>query len=84
MLDYLLTCRSLTYAQRSVRVLGKAGIKAYAVRTPQGTSKEGCGYSVKIREDRLTAALKVLEAEKLPPEKVFLLYRDGHTEEAVR
>ena len=45
MTQYLLMCRSLTYAQKSVKLLERSGITAAVVKAPQGLSSSGCGYA---------------------------------------
>ena len=44
----LILCRSLTYAQRSSRVLERAGITAVVHKAPLSVSKTGCTYCVKL------------------------------------
>ena len=41
MTQYLLMCRSLTYAQKSVKLLERSGITAAVVKAPQGLSSSG-------------------------------------------
>lgn len=77
MLYYIIVCRSLTYAQRTVRTLERAGISAYLMRLPKNLSQEGCGYAVKIAERSLTAALQLLSKADMPPRKVFLAGGNG-------
>ena len=72
MISYLLLCRSLTYAQRTARVLERAGIGARLARTPKAVAKEGCGYCVHIREQHLSRALRLLHQEGLGPKQVYL------------
>ncbi|MGM9522070.1 MAG: DUF3343 domain-containing protein [Oscillospiraceae bacterium] len=81
MINYYLTCRSLTYAQRSSKALDAARISNSVTRTPSGMSREGCGYAVKIRAGTLTEALRTLRLAQLLPKKAFAVYEDGHTEE---
>ena len=81
MVNYYLTCRSLTYAQRSSRVLAMAGVRNTIVRTPANMSSEGCGYAVRIRAGQLGDAAKTLEEKKLMPRRIFIVYEDGRTEE---
>lgn len=51
----LILCRSLTYAQRSSRVLERAGITAAVLKAPLSVSKTGCTYCVKLKETQLNA-----------------------------
>ena len=78
---YLLVCRSLTYAQRSARVLERAGIKSMIIRTTKDVTRDGCGYSLKIRSEILYSALSALQSAGLPPRNVLGLTYDGKTAE---
>ncbi len=77
MSNYILICRSLTYAQRAVRVLERSGIPSVLFRTPQELSKGGCGYSVKIKEKYLATALKALKRAELSPLKIYSVFPNG-------
>ena len=77
MVYYLIVCRSLTYAQRTARVLERAGISGYIMRAPKLISGEGCSHCVKVAERWLTPALKVLNREGLGPKRVFLQNEEG-------
>jgi len=81
MVYYLIICRSLTYAQRTVTVLERAGITAHLMRTPRSISGEGCGYAVKVSQRRLPDALTVLNRVGLSPRRVFILSADGSYKE---
>ena len=74
---YLIVCRSLTYAQRTARVLERAGISGYIMRAPKLISGEGCSHCVKVAERWLAPALKVLNREGLGPKRVFLQNEEG-------
>ena len=77
MVHYLIVCRSLTYAQRTARVLERAGISGYIMRAPKLISGEGCSHCVKVAERWLAPALKVLNREGLGPKRVFLQNEEG-------
>ena len=77
MVYYLIVCRSLTYAQRTARVLERAGISGYIMRAPTLISGEGCSHCVKVAERWLAPALKVLNREGLGPKRVFLQNEEG-------
>ena len=68
---YLLVCRSLTYAQRSQRVLERAGIRAIITRITRDAVRDGCGYSLKIRADELDNAIGALRKAGVPPRNVL-------------
>ena len=77
MVYYLIVCRSLTYAQRTARVLERAGISGYIMRAPKLISGEGCCHCVKVAGRWLAPALKVLNREGLGPKRVFLQNEEG-------
>lgn len=81
MIYYLIICRSLTYAQRTARILERAGISSHIMRTPKMISKEGCNYCVRVSEQKLAGALKVLQRENMSPKQVFLQSADGEYRE---
>lgn len=74
---YLIVCRSLTYAQRTVAALEHSGIPATIVRSPTGVSASGCSYAVKITHKRLTDAATALNRAGLPPVSVYSASGDG-------
>lgn len=81
MVYYLITCRSLTYAQKAAKALERAGITAIVTRPPRELGKEGCAYSIKVSEKKISHALVVLKSAGLNYNKVFLLRSDGTGEE---
>ena len=83
-MQYLLTCRSLTYAQRGARVLERAGITATVSRVPKNISINGCAYGIVVAARHKEKAIALLTRGGLPPEKVFLRREDGMVTEAER
>ena len=81
MINYLLVCRSLTYAQRTAKALERAGITAIVTRTPGEIAAEGCGYCVKIPERRLSETLVLLKNHELSPSRIYMLFSDGRLTE---
>lgn len=79
--QYLLLCRSLTYAQRASRLLERSGITAIITRVPREAVDSGCNYSIKVSERRLTSALRILNESGLGPSRVFLISEDGSVSE---
>lgn len=77
MLYYLIVCRSLTFAQRTARVLERSGIPAQLLRTPEGLSERGCSYSVKLSERKLKEALLALNRAEMTPAHLYLTQGDG-------
>ncbi len=81
MLKYLITCRSLTYAQRTARVLEKHGITAIVAKAPGHIIGEGCAYGVQVREHRFAEAVQAVRAAGLGPGRCFLQREDGSYKE---
>ena len=81
MFNYYLTCRSLTFAQRSFKVLSMAGIKNILIRIPQEISGGGCGYALKIKGDLYLRAIGELKKYSLLPKRVFILENNGEFKE---
>ena len=79
---YLLKCRSLTYAQRSARLLERAGITGTVTRLPRSVGFTGCGYSVIVSAKNLKRSLEVLERNDLRPEKIYCRNEKGEIREA--
>lgn len=80
MFSYLLTARSLTYAQKCVRILQRAGITAILVRTPKTISEHGCGYSVKVTERYLYRSISALADAHISPLNVYRILENGEYE----
>lgn len=83
MTQYLLMCRSLTYAQKSVKLLERSGITAAVVKAPQGLSSSGCGYAVSLYRN-FDAALGLLRSSGLISGKIFSRADGGEYEELAR
>lgn len=75
--NYLIICRSLTYAQRTASVLERAGIPAPIQRAPRLVAEEGCSHAVRVAERHLAAALAALARAGLSPTRVYLHDRSG-------
>ncbi len=65
MLNYLIMCRSLTYAQKIANTLERAGIHAWVIRSPASITPSGCSHSVKIAQKNLTRALQLIHSFRL-------------------
>lgn len=84
MLYYLLLCKSLTYAQRSARILERMGMTATITKAPKSAVEQGCTYSVKVSEKNLIRAIATLTEAGLGPLKILLIARDGSVSEVPR
>lgn len=83
MTQYLIMCRSLTYAQRSARLLERAGITATVVKAPQGLTTGGCGYAVSLFR-RFDEAVPILKKNNLISGKLFKRTDQGEYSEVLR
>ncbi|MDR1130896.1 MAG: DUF3343 domain-containing protein [Oscillospiraceae bacterium] len=77
MLHYLLTCRSLTYAQSASRALERTGITAIITKAPKSAAGRGCAYCVKVAERHLVKAISAFKDAGLGPPRVLLVSHDG-------
>lgn len=73
---YLITSRSLTYAQRTARVLERGGITAQVQRAPAEIAGEGCGYCVRVSQRALADAAQRLRTAGLPIKHVYAVDPD--------
>ena len=80
---YVITFRSVTYAQRGERLLNRRGLRCSLHRTPRWMEEQGCGYSLRVQEQHIGRALELLRQEQLPLRKVYRQLPDGGMEEAV-
>ena len=80
MTQYLLMCRSLTYAQKSVKLLERSGITAAVVKAPQGLSSS---YAVSLYRN-FDAALGLLRSSGLISGKIFSRADGGEYKELAR
>ena len=71
MLESILVCRSLTYAQRTLRALRAAGFRAELTRLSAAEAGDGCGYGVRLRQRDRAAALALLAGKNLAPRRVL-------------
>lgn len=81
MFDYYFTFRSITAAQTGAHMLERAGISSTTARTPKHLQKQGCGYSVRVRENQFRIAQEVLLQNGAKFNKVYCRLPDGTWEE---
>ena len=80
--DWLITFRSVTFAQKGERRLKSAGIDCILQRTPKELSERGCGYCLRLQGKDAAAAVDLLRDNQLTFGKVYAL-ASGHPEERV-
>lgn len=81
MYDYYFTFRSVTVAKRGGRTLEGAGVAPLMVRTPSNLRQMGCGYSLRVRERELPAALEALNAADVPFQRLYRKTEEGKWQE---
>ena len=81
--DWLITFRSVTFAQKGERQLKRAGIDCTLQRTPKILSERGCGYCLRIRSRDAVAAVNALRENQLSYGKLYALVEGGNPEERV-
>ena len=78
--QYFIMCRSLTYAQRSKRLLEHYGIASAIVKAPQCLTPAGCGYALSLRR-LFDEAVLILKNNAMLRGKVYRLRPEGKYEE---
>ena len=81
MVHYLIMCRSLTYAQKTARIIERAGISALIMRAPKAISQEGCAYCVKISQRRMPHALEALRRGNVNYNRIYIVHQNGECAE---
>ena len=81
--EWMITFRTVTYAQRGERILQRGKINCQLQRTPKHLTERGCGYCLRIRGQDAPAAVALLRREQLNYEKLYAVREDGVTEERV-
>ena len=81
--DWLITFRSVTYAQRAEQAFRTVGIDAVLRRTPKELSTRGCGYGLRIQGKDSLAAVELLREREIAFGKVYAQGRNGKMEERV-
>ncbi len=79
--DYLITFRSITYAQQGERILKKHGIDCNLNRAPRALTGRGCGYCLRLRGRDTLAAAEYLRSADVPFAKVYAQGDGGGMEE---
>ena len=77
---YIILARSVTYAQRMQKSLGRAGIRCHVFRPPRDLTDLGCAYAVRVAVSVLPEVLTALHRDGLNPVQIFL-YQQGQYQE---
>ena len=83
MKQYMITFRSVTYAQRGERSLAKRGISCTVGRTPKWMEQQGCGYGLTLRGANIYRAVDALRQDGLSWRRVYVLENGKYQEIAL-
>ena len=76
-MDYvLLMAGTITHAQRMGAILENRGIRSFIARAPEGTDAHGCGYGVRLPENKKDEALEILRHAGIGVRGVYKKIRD--------
>lgn len=78
---YLITFRSITYAQKGERILKEMGVSCTLQRTPKILTQRGCGYCLRLGNYDIASAIAELKNRHTPFGKVYAVDAQGTPEE---
>lgn len=78
---YLITFRSITYAQRAEAAFQRQGIRGTVRRTPRWMEERGCGYALEVKLPGSEFGTDLLERQGIPFKRVYRITPDGTVEE---
>ena len=81
MKHYIITFRSITFAQQGESVLRRGGIDCVLARTPKHLQERGCGYCLRIRPAKIQWAVEQLRQNRVGYVRVYAIRENGDTEE---
>lgn len=79
--QWLITFRSVTFAQRAERALQRHNIACQLQRTPKMLTSRGCGYCLRLQSDEIFSAVENLQEAQILYGKLYRLDDDGTPKE---
>lgn len=79
--EWLITFRSVTFAQQAERLFKKEQIPCQLQRTPKMLTSRGCGYCLRLRGKDALYAVALLQEEQITYGKLYELRENGIPEE---
>lgn len=79
--EFLITFRSVTFAQRGQRALQRENIACQLQRTPKMLTSRGCGYCLRLRGEDALGVVAVLQGEQISYGKLYEIGEDGTPKE---
>ena len=77
---YLILARSVTYAQRMQRALGRVGVRCQIARAPRDLTNLGCAYVLRVSVPELSRSLTAIHEAGLGPVQIFLYQHGAYRE----
>ena len=77
MKSYIITFRSITFAQRGEKVLQGRGYACYLRRTPRWMEERGCGYCLQLTVGDIREPIALLRQDEIPMRKVYVQTGNG-------
>jgi hypothetical protein len=78
---YVITFRSVTYAQRAEQLMTRQGYRCHLQRTPAWMEQQGCGYSLRLYAGSVHRAVELLKDQRIPLRRVYVQTASGDLEE---
>ena len=72
---FIITFRSVTFAQRGERLLNRNNHRCILQRTPKWMEQQGCGYSLRIKTEDIIPAAKTGQPHKQLPRRIMVCFR---------
>ena len=79
--EWLITFRSVTYAQRAQEILRSSHMPCRIHRTPKYLAQRGCGYCLRLQEEDALIGVELLHQAQMPYEKLYEIQKDGSVRE---
>ena len=80
---FIITFRSVTFAQRGERLLNRNNHRCVLQRTPKWMEQQGCGYGLKLRSDNIQNAALALAQDGVSWRKIYVWEAGSYREMAL-
>ena len=78
--EWIITFRSVTFAQKGERTLRRGGLDCRLARTPKHLSERGCGYCLRIWTEDVSRSVELLRKNRVNMRRVYIQKGDGQLE----
>ena len=82
-MDWMITFRSITFAQRGQAALHQVGIETALQRTPRTLTNRGCGYCLLLKGRDVLLAVEILQQGQINYGKVYAKTATGMEERQI-